>query len=48
MIKYTVKNVKELRKIIYKPFVPADEYDRDLHHDLDFVNYASEYAIFMG
>ncbi|CAG8777344.1 23188_t:CDS:2, partial [Gigaspora margarita] len=41
MIKYTVNNVKELRKIIYGPFLPdGNEYDKSLHHDLDFINHA--------
>ncbi|CAG8715188.1 7630_t:CDS:2, partial [Funneliformis mosseae] len=48
MIKYTVKSIKELRKIIYEPFIlDGSEYDKNLHHDLDFINYAYWSMLFL-
>ncbi|PKK57126.1 hypothetical protein RhiirC2_764088 [Rhizophagus irregularis] len=48
MIKYTVKSVKELREIIYDPFIPdGNKYDKSLHHDLDFINHAYRSMLFL-
>ncbi|RGB21888.1 hypothetical protein C1646_94310, partial [Rhizophagus diaphanus] len=48
MLKYTVKSVKELRKIIYEPFIlDGNEYNKDLHYDLDFINYAYRSMLFL-
>lgn len=48
MIKYTVNSAKELRKIIYDSFLPdGNEYDKSLHHDLDFINHAYRSMLFL-
>ncbi|CAG8762403.1 10456_t:CDS:2 [Cetraspora pellucida] len=48
MIKYTVRSVKELRKIIYDPFISdGNEFDKSLHHDFDFINYAYRSMLFL-
>nr|CAG8600785.1 674_t:CDS:1 [Entrophospora candida] len=46
--KYTVNNIQELRKALFKPFVPdGDEYNRNIHFDLDFINYAYRGMLFL-
>ncbi|CAG8823041.1 9491_t:CDS:2, partial [Racocetra persica] len=42
------RSVKELWKIIYDPFIPdGNEFDKSLHHDLDFINYAYRSMLFL-
>nr|CAG8668960.1 7504_t:CDS:2 [Entrophospora candida] len=46
--KYTVDNVKELRKALFEPFVSGeDEYNKNIHFDLDFINYAYRGMLFL-
>ncbi|CAG8552850.1 3318_t:CDS:2 [Acaulospora colombiana] len=48
MKKYTVKSVKELRKIVYEQFIPdGNEYDQSLHNNLDFINHAYRSMLFL-
>ncbi|CAG8516660.1 2165_t:CDS:2, partial [Cetraspora pellucida] len=46
IIKYTVRSVKKLQKIIYNLFIPdGNEFDKSLHHDFDFINYMYQKAM---
>ena len=39
--KYTVNDVKKLRSLLLESFLPnGEEYNRDIHFDLDFINNA--------
>jgi len=39
--KYTVNDVKELRSLLQESFLPnGEEYNKDIHFDLDFINHA--------
>ncbi len=43
--KYSLDNTKNLRKVLDEPFVP--EYDRSVHFDLNFINFAYRAMLFL-
>uniref|UniRef100_A0A1D1ZHU0 Platelet-aggregating proteinase PA-BJ n=1 Tax=Anthurium amnicola TaxID=1678845 RepID=A0A1D1ZHU0_9ARAE len=45
--KYTTDNIKELRNALSEPPVDGAEFDRNLHFDLDFINYAYRGMLFL-
>ncbi|CAI2176655.1 19228_t:CDS:2, partial [Funneliformis geosporum] len=46
--KYTTDNIKKLRKALSEPLVPdGGEFDRNLHFDLDFINFAYRGMLFL-
>ncbi|KAF0406827.1 c2h2-type zinc finger transcription factor [Gigaspora margarita] len=46
--KYTLDNVKDLRKSLLQPFIQnEEEFNRELHYDLDYINYAYRGMLFL-
>ncbi|CAG8553436.1 25905_t:CDS:2 [Dentiscutata erythropus] len=46
--KYSLDNVKDLRKSLLQPFIQnEEEFNRELHYDLDYINYAYRGMLFL-
>lgn len=48
MKKYTLNSINDLREAIYQPFISEGiKFDRSLHYNLDFINYAYRGMLFL-